>query len=440
MTRLLKGFEKNLFSAPARLLLANLMTEDDKAIFVARLLILAIVISMTRAFALVSLLELALCLLFVCNSKLRSVFTGALSDIRVSLTMLFWVWVFVATLWGDASLAERFEEWWSWRKLILVPMVFGLFATDSSKRCLLWALVGICTLFMIGSWGGYFGVIELDREPSKLLENHATQGILFGASALFLCGLLIQGVSIKTFLGKSVAILLIIGFVSNIMLILTGRSGYSFLLVTSTVFFFLVLKLPALHRLGAAAALFITISAGFFFSETANERVRAAIHNIEHAFDASSINTSLGMRTVMWVNTVYVIDNHFPFGTGSGSFKNAYAEVVKSESGWRSQVSDDPHQQYLHIAAEQGIPGLIIFLGALGAWLFTVRLSSNVYHYLGIAILMGTAVNGFANGHFGTFVEGRLVWIYVAGLLSGTSAWIFVMPSFLRNTIVSKSR
>ena len=102
MTRLLKGFEKNLFSAPARLLLANLMTEDDKAIFVARLLILAIVISMTRAFALVSLLELALCLLFVCNSKLRSVFTGALSDIRVSLTMLFWVWVFVATLWGDA--------------------------------------------------------------------------------------------------------------------------------------------------------------------------------------------------------------------------------------------------------------------------------------------------------------------------------------------------
>ena len=101
-------------------------------------------------------------------------------------------------------------------------------------------------------------------------------------------------------------------------------------------------------------------------------------------------------------------------------------------------ASDDPISS-ICILLQNRNPRINYIFGCSGAWLLTVRLSSNVYHYLGIAILMGTAVNGFANGHFGTFVEGRLVWIYVAGLLSGTSGWIFVMPPFT-NTIVTKSR
>lgn len=405
----------------------SLDEKDGKSALVARILVLGIVISMTRAFALVSLLELILCLMFIFNPKLRSLFVEALGDIRVLLTMLFWAWVFIAMFWGDAFFTERLEEWWSWRKLILVPMVFALFSTEGAKRALVYTLIATCAVFMLASWGGFYGFIELDREPSRLLENHATQGILFGASALFLCGLLIDG-RIRSFLAKSIAVLLIVGFVSNILFILTGRSGYSFLLVSFTTFFFFGLKFSILHRAVVAGSIFALISAGLFYSETASERVHAAIHNAEKAFDVSSINTSLGMRTVMWVNTLSVIENNFPFGTGSGSFKNGYTEAVAGDSGWRSIVSDDPHQQYLHVAAEQGIPGLMIFIICLGAWLFTLKSASDVYHYLGIAILIATAVNGLANGHFGTFVEGRLVWIYTAGLLSGTTILKTVNP------------
>ena len=109
------------------------------------------------------------------------------------------------------------------------------------------------------------------------------------------------------------------------------------------------------------------------------------------------------------------------FGTGAGSFKYGYSEVVADVQGWPGLVSDDPHQQFLHICAEYGLVGLIIFLAALLAIAASGSTSSfHVGKIILMCFLLGSIANSFFNGHFSSFVEGRFAWIFLFALCSGT--------------------
>ena len=100
-----------------------------------------------------------------------------------------------------------------------------------------------------------------------------------------------------------------------------------------------------------------------------------------------------------------------------------YAQVVETQPEWRGLVTNDPHQQYLHITAEYGLVALIIFLGAIG--LIGCSRQSSAYVVVGLVVLAGTLVNGFANGHFATFVEGRLIWLMLGTMLASS---VMVQP------------
>jgi len=130
--------------------------------------------------------------------------------------------------------------------------------------------------------------------------------------------------------------------------------------------------------------------------------------------------SSLGIRVVMWGNVLQMIKDKPLLGSGSGSFRHDYSHRVKDIAGWRGRVSDDPHQQYLHIAAEYGLVGLFLFLIAISSWFFSHYDFRCPYQMAAIAFLIGTMANAFANGHFSAFVEGRFVWIFLATGLSGT--------------------
>ena len=95
------------------------------------------------------------------------------------------------------------------------------------------------------------------------------------------------------------------------------------------------------------------------------------------------------------------------FGSGSGGFSESYARVVAEDSGWRAMVTDDPHQQYLLIAGEQGLVGLALFFAILMAMLISRGDKDN--RLMAIGILLATVLNGMFNGHFGSFVEGKII-------------------------------
>ena len=387
---------------------------EDRYVLFAQALMLLNIVAITRAFALVSLIEFLLWCLFLFYAPLRAAFLATFSDIRIKLTFAFWAWVVIATLWSPVDYLLRFEEVWSWRKLLLFPMAWALFSERRLKEVAILTLVVTASVYMLFSWAGHLGYVSLDRPPSQLLENHATQGVVFASLSLLMLIMLKR--SSHPMWMKVVFCLLIAGMITNIIYVVTGRTSYVALLLL--VPYGAWLAASRLKWLSAVIALAV-ISAGLYTSDLAKSRVLQGLNEFETTISGSAEGyTSMGIRWVFWENTVRMIAMKPVFGSGSGGFSSDYSDLVADDDGWRATVTDDPHQQYLLIAGEQGFIGLCLFLAVLVS-LFISR-GDDDYRLGAIGILMMTSVNGMFNGHFGAFVEGRLFWIMVGILLCST--------------------
>lgn len=380
----------------------------------AQYLVVGILITSTRWFALTSLFEALLLLLIICSSHLRSAYSESLKDVRVLLSLCFVAWVSIAMSWGVAPYADRLEELWSWRKLLLVPAVFMLFKDVAAKKRMNFVFILTCAGYMVGSWLGYLGFVSLDRDPAHFLENHSTQGVFFSVAALMcLVNLKRSKLNVLGILGY---LLLIIGFVTNILMVLTGKSSFVFLI---SVLFAAGMLIGGKYARLLAILLVVTGMIFLASVENTRDRLSEAINQLK-TVDSPSLSdgSSMGLRVVMWRVTLKMIADKPFLGTGSGSYKYDYANHINELVGWQKFVSDNPHQQYMHIWAEQGIIGLVIFLCAIISWAWRPPDLPKSYYWMAIGILIGTSLNGFANGHFSSFSEGRLFWILMPGLLS----------------------
>ena len=401
---------------------------EERSFWLARLLVLGIVVSMTRAFAVTNLFEFVLtCLVIWCPNLRASVFR-TLVDPRILLTLVFLSWVGLSSTWSEVAYQARIEDVVSWRKLLLVPICFALFKETKHKRILKNTFVITCVGYLILSYCGYFGWITLDRDPSGVLENNSTQGIMFAAAGFFIALTL----PLKRQLWvKASLMVLILAFFANILLLSQGRSGYLFVVVCVLGLVHFYSKKVILSRMLIFGALIIGV---LIANQNSRDRIIQGVSEAIYAFEEQPKVTSIGIRVVMWSNTLDIITANPILGTGAGSFKSHYERLVDGVSGWRGTITDDPHQQYLHIAAEYGIIGLLLFISCLLAWYssdYKGEMSEmKIYRIAAFTFLSGIVVTSFANGHFSTFVEGRFVWVFISVLLAGTSINSIKLNSF----------
>ena len=79
--------------------------------------------------------------------------------------------------------------------------------------------------------------------------------------------------------------------------------------------------------------------------------------------DAVSIQT----RTAIWSQTLKILGDTFPFGTGLGSFREVYAFYEDPTVVDRWYVNN-AHSDYLELFLELGLPGLLLILAFLAWW------------------------------------------------------------------------
>jgi O-antigen ligase len=84
--------------------------------------------------------------------------------------------------------------------------------------------------------------------------------------------------------------------------------------------------------------------------------------------DAVSIQT----RMSIWSQTMKIVSDTFPFGTGLGSFKEIYAFYEDPTLVDRWYVNN-AHNDYLELVLEMGLPGVILIGGFFVWWLVEVR-------------------------------------------------------------------
>ena len=152
-------------------------------------------------------------------------------------------------------------------------------------------------------------------------------------------------------------------------------------------------------------------------SPLARDRINLAVNEWNNS-STQTYKTSMGMRAVIYGNTLDLVRARPWFGTGTGGYGAAYtAQISGKSSDWRAVPTVDPHSQYLFFLAEQGIFGLLAFLGFIAAALAD-RGDSSRARIVAVGMLLGWCATSLLSSHFKTFSEGHLLTFFLGAMLA----------------------
>jgi len=144
------------------------------------------------------------------------------------------------------------------------------------------------------------------------------------------------------------------------MFITEGRTGQLVFFVLMGLLLFQILHKRRLVALTAVCILVPAMfAAGYMASPVFRDRVETARQEIS-AFQVNP-NTSVGQRLQFWKNSWLIIREHPLLGVGTGGFTAAYCRINTRQSPG-CVATDNPHNQYVLVAAMLGIPGIVSLL------------------------------------------------------------------------------
>ena len=373
---------------------------------------------MIRGYFVANILESVLLVCLCSQSALRARFFDSLFSYSFLPLGLFLAWIFITGFWGNFGW-ESFSDLLSWRKLLI--LAFGLVLLDSQEKLTFLIKVILFTgaVFLVLILISFCLDIEiLDRDWTRVVQNHTAQGIFLIYIATMLVFLHIflwrrqKSSRVRDFL---------VGFIVATCVVMTvfssGRGGILLLMSFLSVGFWYASREGEFQSPRLAVGLLILSLVVVIGSLIGNPRIEAGITNAFGAFN-SDVNTSMGVRVVMWANTLKVISENILLGSGSGGFAAAYDQFIVSDGSWRALSTDNPHQQFLHIWAEYGLVGLLLIL--FWFWRLTQLSGSKggVSRLIIMFSVVAIVVLGMFNGVLGSFVEGRII---LYGLVVGVS-------------------
>lgn len=323
----------------------------------------------------------------------------------------------IAMLWADVPWSDRVDSFWSWRKPWMVPVALALFGPLAWKRRFVIAYVATCGVAVLVSFGivavtGRLPTTVMDLAGS-MLRNHSAQSMFFAASAFLSLWLMADpGLSRRwRWICAGLAAL----FVLNMAFVTPGRSGL--LALAAMLVVLAAMNLRDWRNAVAAAVLAAVLAGAMALSPLARDRLASAMNEWQNAATLAE-PTSLGIRAVLYENTLEIARERPWFGTGTGGFGVAYAAHVKDKyTDWRVLPTVDPHNQYLFLLAEQGIFGLVAFLAFILAGLAD-RGDGTRARVVAVGMLLAWCATSLLSSHFKTFSEGHLLAFFLGAMLA----------------------
>lgn len=387
----------------------------------ARYLLIAFPVVLMISVSAAVALEVAIYILFVASASLRSRLLRTLRRPESIALFVFGGVLALGMLYGEAPWEVRLRTLAGWRKLLLFPMAVAVFADEASRRIFLRVLVGFCIVvallsFLLDSLGV---VIAPRLSAGVIVHNYITQGMLLTIGAAIAAATLLrpQAFSGDPLLGNRPAMgAALLAFLTNIAFVMLGRSGYVAVLVAMALIVATLAPVASRLRIAAAIGVLAVIAMMIAVSERARTRIALAIEEIRTAETAPQV-TSVGVRFVMWKNTLSMIAKNPVLGVGTGSFEQGYRREVAGRTTPNQAPTDDPHNQFLRILAEQGLLGLAAF----GTFivLCLAAPAPTPYRQLAAAVLLAWCATSLFSSHFATFVEGRLIFLWLGVMLAG---------------------
>ena len=203
----------------------------------------------------------------------------------------------------------------------------------------------------------------------------------------------------------------------------------------------------ALVAIAAVVTLLISSDQEGALSSSIKERALTIAPGTLKDSSSSSVAANIDERIKIWKSTMALVKDHPVMGVGPGNWKISVPAYVTPDMAWAGgyYVPDEPHNVYLFIAAESGLPGAILYfsgwaLMAIIAFAVIRRTQSRDKKIL--VILMLTGLGAFATDSMFSFptqrIEHSLYMLLMCGIILGSYATL--PPAGNSKTLVIKKR
>lgn len=324
---------------------------------------------------------------------------------------------------GISTYAEAFNMLGKYADLAFVPLLLAIFAEEKWRQRAWLVFLSVMVVTSILSWAVGLRLLPVEAwmwggtkvENPAIFRSSITQNILMGFAAYVL---ILRAYWAGTIQSRLVYAGLAGLTASSVLFLVPGRSGYLVLLSTLLWFGFTVLRARSgsstMRRLGAALLLLPLLLWGIY--ETVprlHQRVGMTIAEYQVWFPHSGQTTSIGERLEFYYNTAHIVAEHPVLGVGTGGFATAYAQQASEHA---VTMTNNPHNEYLHLTVQLGMLGAVLFLYLLYAqWRTSAMLGDARARDTAAGLVLTLAVTSLVNTPLMDHTEG-LFFAYMSAL------------------------
>lgn len=294
--------------------------------------------------------------------------------------------------------------------LAFIPILVTLFNSENARRQAWYAFAAAMVATLVLSyllWAGLMSQGELignDPLVAAVFKKYLTQNVLMAYAAfLFIYLGRSARFSALRYIWWALAVLAI----ANVALVIPGRTGQVILL---TLMVYLAYSLwrwkGALLITSIIVILIVMGGINYRLSQTFNEWKAWRPGEITY--------TATGERLEFYHNSFNIALAHPLIGSGTGSFPKVYADHIKSNT---MTITDNPHNEYLNIAIQTGVAGLLLLLYLFCCvWRAAALLPATFERHLARGLVITFVIGCMFNSLLMDHVEG-LFFAWASGVL-----------------------
>jgi O-antigen ligase len=334
------------------------------------------------------------------------------------MTLGFVLLLAVGLLYGERPRSEALRYFGKYADLAVLGVFVTLFGDPAWRRRAILALAGALAVLVAISYLIKLGIVPLTpwarRVPVPypiVVMDTLTHGILvaFGAFLFAVLGLHAPLGRVRT-----LWFVLAAAAAGNALFVVPGRTGYVVLAALALYFGYVWRRVAGLALVALAGA--VVVGVGYAASSTLQGRVAETEREAREWQPGVAARTSVGYRLEFYNNTLQIIRDRPLLGAGTGGFPGAYKQQV---AGTGMAPAGHPHNEYLHLMAQLGIPGLVALLALFWVpWRIAPRLPLAYEGILARGIVLTIAVGCVFNSLLLDHTEG-LFFAWGLGVLFG---------------------
>lgn len=322
----------------------------------------------------------------------------------------------LGALYGERASGDASGYLLKYLDLAFIPVFAGLLRDAALRRRAIYALAAsLVVVLAISYWtaAGMPVAKPLLGSPGDpvAFKQYLTHGILMAYGAFLFTELALT----ESSRGRRVFwFALALAAAVNVLFMTQSRTGYVLLGVLATYEGWRLLRWRG-RTLGLAAAAAV-VATLVLIPGPFQQRLGLAPDGQAPSLASQYARASNAERLELYRTSLAIIREHPFLGVGTGGFPKAYADKSGNAGG---AAGRNPHNEYLHIAVQIGLPGLLVLLCLFWAhWRGAPRLASPLEEHLARGIVLAIGIGSLFNSLLLDHTEG-LLYAWLTGVLFG---------------------